>query len=120
MTSSSPLDAELPPLAEASTLRVSVRLAVAVTAFSVLAYEIALTRIFSVLFRSPFVFLILSVAVCGLGLGAALAAAIDAGRRPDPEDEARYLGRPLLALALLLPLPIILLPHQFLRQSPKF
>ncbi len=108
MTSSSPLDAEQ-PLARASSLRVSVRLAVAVTAFSVLAYEIALTRIFSVLFRSPFVFLILSVAVCGLGLGAALAAALDAGRRPEPEDESRYLGRPLLALALLLPLPIIVL-----------
>ncbi|MBI5833110.1 MAG: hypothetical protein HZB16_12500 [Armatimonadetes bacterium] len=90
-------------------LRVSVRLAVAATAFSVLAYEIALTRIFSVLFRSPFVFLILSVAVCGLGLGAALAAVLDSRAAPDPDDEARYLGRPLLALAVLLPVPLLVL-----------
>jgi hypothetical protein len=80
----------------------SVRLAVAVTAFSVLAYEITLTRAFSVLFRAPYVFLILSIAVCGLGLGAALAAL---GR----ESEEPQLGRPLLALALLLALPLALL-----------
>jgi spermidine synthase len=79
---------------------------VAATAFGTLAYEIALTRIFSVLFRAPYVFLILSIAVCGLGLGAALAA----WRPPAPEDDDdRSLGAPVLAFALLLPLPLIAL-----------
>ena len=35
-----------------------------------MAFEIALTRIYSVLLRSPYVFLVVSVAIGGLGLGA--------------------------------------------------
>lgn len=81
----------------------AVRWSVATVAFCVLAYEISLTRIFSVLFRSPYVFLILSIAVCGLGLGSALAALWD------DEDADRALGAPLLAFALALPLPLLLL-----------
>jgi len=81
----------------------AVRLAVAATAFCVLSYELTLTRVFSVLFRSPYVFLILSIAVCGLGVGSALAAL---GR--DEADEPALAG-PLLALAVLLPLPLLVL-----------
>ncbi len=79
------------------------RAATCCTAFCVLSYEIALTRVFSVLFRSPYVFLILSIAVCGLGLGACLAA------RPAPRDEAVALGRPARALAILLAAPMVIL-----------
>src|SRR5688500_13637163 len=42
---------------------------VALVSFAVLAAEVALTRIFSVLFRAPYVFLIVSGAIGGLGLG---------------------------------------------------
>lgn len=76
---------------------------VACTAFCVLAYEIALTRIFSVLFRSPLVFLILSIAVCGLGLGSFLAA------RGNADDREDALAAPALAFAVLLALPLVLL-----------
>jgi len=75
------------------------------TAFATLAYEISLTRIFSVLFRAPYVFLILSIAICGLGLGSYLAARFDS---PD-EDDAAVLARPALAFAWLLPCPVVLL-----------
>ncbi len=75
------------------------------TAFATLAYEISLTRIFSVLFRAPYVFLILSIAICGLGLGSYLAARFDS---PD-EDDAAVLARPALAFAWLLPARGVLL-----------
>lgn len=81
----------------------AVRLAVMATAFATLAYEISLTRIFSVLFRAPYVFLILSIAICGLGLGSYLAARLD---RPEA-DAADELAWPALAFAWLLPLPIL-------------
>ena len=44
--------------------------------------EIALTRLFSTLFFPPYVFAIISVAVLGIGLGAALATAKPAWRSP--------------------------------------
>ena len=44
--------------------------------------EIALTRLFSTLFFPPYVFAIISVAVLGIGLGAALATARPVWRRP--------------------------------------
>lgn len=44
-------------------------LAVALVSFTILGEEVALTRIFSVLFRAPYVFLIVSGAIGGLGLG---------------------------------------------------
>ncbi len=47
-------------------------LAVALVAFTLLAAEVAITRIFSVLFRAPYVFLIVSGAIGGLGLGGLL------------------------------------------------
>lgn len=53
--------------------RVEAILAVALVSFSVLAAEVALTRVFSVLFRAPYVFLIVSGAIGGLGAGGLLA-----------------------------------------------
>ncbi|MCC7492483.1 MAG: hypothetical protein IT204_09065 [Fimbriimonadaceae bacterium] len=79
----------------------AIRWAVGLTACCVLSYEIALTRIFSVLFRSPYVFLILSIAICGLGLGSWFA-----GR---DRDAPRGLVRPAVGLAVTLPLPLLLL-----------
>ncbi|MBI3921887.1 MAG: hypothetical protein HY318_10765 [Armatimonadetes bacterium] len=43
--------------------------AVCLLSFAVLVYEVSLTRLFSVVLRYHFVFLVTSVAVCGLGLG---------------------------------------------------
>ncbi|HIE08542.1 MAG TPA: hypothetical protein EYP65_01680, partial [Armatimonadetes bacterium] len=45
---------------------------------AVLAYEVALTRLFSAFLRYHFVFLVVSVAVLGLGLGALLGRAVKA------------------------------------------
>lgn len=47
----------------------AVLLAIFVTAISTLAFEVALTRAFSVLLRYHFVFLAISLATCGLGIG---------------------------------------------------
>jgi hypothetical protein len=58
---------------DTASLERSLGLAVAVTVFaaamSVLAFEVALTRAFSVLLRYHFVFLAISLATCGLGVG---------------------------------------------------
>ncbi len=48
-------------------------LAVALLSAAVLGYEVALSRVFAVLLRYQFAFLIISLAVCGLGLGGLLA-----------------------------------------------
>ena len=47
-------------------------LAVALTTFTGMVLEIALTRVLSILFFYNYVFVILSVAVLGMGLGAAV------------------------------------------------
>jgi hypothetical protein len=44
-------------------------LAVALIAAAVLGFEVALTRVFAVLLRYQFAFLVISLALCGLGLG---------------------------------------------------
>ncbi|HEX8465347.1 MAG TPA: class I SAM-dependent methyltransferase, partial [Abditibacterium sp.] len=44
-------------------------LAVALIAGAVLGFEVALTRVFAVLLRYQFAFLVISLALCGLGLG---------------------------------------------------
>jgi hypothetical protein len=49
--------------------RVSRHLAVFLVSFAVLADEVALTRLFSVVLQYHFVFLAISVAICGNGLG---------------------------------------------------
>jgi len=57
------------PSQDASGPSIAVMVAVFATATSVLAFEIALTRAFSVLLRYHFVFLAISLATCGLGIG---------------------------------------------------
>ena len=49
--------------------RIALMIAVFLVALSVLVFEVALTRAFSVLLRYHFVFLALSLAICGIGLG---------------------------------------------------
>ncbi len=73
--------------------------------FAVLAFEISLVRIFSVLFFYHYAFLIVSGTVCGLGLGALLWHLL--GRR----DGRAWLdiGWAGLAFALLIPATIVLL-----------
>lgn len=44
-------------------------LAVALLSAAVLGFEVALTRVFAVLLRYHFAFLVISIAVCGLGVG---------------------------------------------------
>ena len=51
----------------------SLRLSVAVLSSAVVVYEIALTRLFSFLLHYHFTFLVVSGAICGLGVGAAIA-----------------------------------------------
>jgi hypothetical protein len=50
-------------------------LAVALISAAVLGYEVALTRVFAVLLRYQFAFLVISLALCGLGLGGLVAKA---------------------------------------------
>jgi hypothetical protein len=69
---------------------VALLVAVFLTAMAVLGFEVALTRAFSVLLRFHFVFLAISLATCGLGLGGLL----DFGMR-------RRLGQALDPLAFL-------------------
>lgn len=75
-----------------------VLIAVALVSFSILAAEVAFTRVFSVLFRAPYVFLILSGAIGGLGLGGLIVQSV----RP-PEDRLRgwIVGLSLLFCAAL-------------------
>lgn len=49
-------------------------LGVAILSGSALSFEIALTRLFSLLYYPPYVFFIISVAILGIGIGAALPA----------------------------------------------
>jgi len=78
-------------------------LSVFLCSFCVLALEISLTRTFSVLFRSPYVFLVVSVAVGGLGLGGMCASF---RRLRAPADERAFHAR-LSLVSLLLALSII-------------
>ncbi|MBT7420670.1 MAG: hypothetical protein HN780_19340, partial [Gemmatimonadetes bacterium] len=64
------------------------RLSVGILSAGVIAYEIGLTRLFSFLQHYHYTFLVVSGAVCGLGLGAALSAAI----RPKAEGLSQYLA----------------------------
>jgi len=53
--------------------RVSLLLAMALVSATVLALEITLTRVFAVILRYHFAFLVISIALCGLGVGGFLA-----------------------------------------------
>ncbi len=58
--SSAPLSARLP---------ISLFVAVALIAGAALGFEVALTRVFATLLRYQFAFLVISLALCGIGLG---------------------------------------------------
>ncbi len=64
------------------------RLSVGLLSAAVIGYEIGLTRLFSFLQHYHYTFLVVSGAVCGLGLGAALSAMI----RQGTEGLGRHLG----------------------------
>jgi spermidine synthase len=80
-------------------------IAVALVSFSILAAEVALTRVFSVLFRAPYVFLILSGAIGGLGLGGLLVQAV----RPSEERLRHWIVGLSVAFAIALATPILFL-----------
>lgn len=80
---------------------------VAVVSGVSLAFEVLLTRLFSILFQYHYVFVATSVAICGLGLGGAAGAWLTAHR--GRLLEGRELGRVLLALALVLTADALLL-----------
>jgi len=80
-------------------------IAVALVSFSILAAEVALTRVFSVLFRAPYVFLILSGAIGGLGLGGLLVQAA----RPSDERLPRWIVGLSVAFAVALAAPVLFL-----------
>ena len=82
-------------------------LAVALLSGSVVCFEIGLTRLFSFLFHYHYTFLILSGAVCGLGLGALLAFRI----RVRQEHLLSSLGLAAFAYGLSLWLTTGLLVH---------
>jgi hypothetical protein len=54
---------------EASRPPLNLLLAVALVSAAVLGFEVALTRVFAVLLRYHFAFLVVSIALCGLGCG---------------------------------------------------
>ncbi|MGV3719641.1 MAG: hypothetical protein ACO1SX_01930, partial [Actinomycetota bacterium] len=80
-------------------------IAVALVSFSILAAEVALTRVFSVLFRAPYVFLILSGAIGGLGLGGLLVQAV----RPSEERLRHWIVGLSVAFAIALATPVLFL-----------
>jgi hypothetical protein len=90
---------------------VSVFLAVALIAAAVLGYEVALTRVFAVLLRYQFAFLVISLALCGLGLGG-----LWAHKRPklDLSNTALFFGvSASLSLLLILRGVFAIRPDQF-------
>ncbi len=87
--------------------------ATALLAAGGLVVEVALTRVLSVMFYSNFVFLVLSVAVLGLGLGAAAGALRPSLRRAERLGTAAMLASLsaslLLVLTVLVPVPAVAL-----------
>jgi len=79
-----------------------------IISLSVLVFEIALTRIFSVLLRFHFVFLAVSLAICGLGIGG-LVDFLIRHRWPHTIDSGSFLAGCALLFSLLTPAGIVLL-----------
>ena len=80
-------------------------LLVAVVSFCVLAAEITLTRVFSVLFRADYVFLVLSGAIAGLGAGALLAPMVPV----EPTRMGRWTAWVAILFAIALAAPVLVL-----------
>lgn len=85
----------------------AVAVAVFAAAMSVLAFEVALTRAFSVLLRYHFVFLAISLATCGLGVGGLLDHLLYR-RSPQSHVPTQLTTRALLT-AVLYPVVVLLL-----------
>ena len=86
-------------------------LAVALLSAAVLGYEVALSRVFAVLLRYQFAFLIVSLALCGLGLGGLLA---HRARHLSLEKLALWWGiMAALSLALILRGVFPLIPQHY-------
>lgn len=88
--------------------RLTLLVAVFATALAVLAFEVALSRAFSVLLRYHFVFLAISLATCGLGIGGLLDYLTDGWFRRTLTP-ATHLSLRAGLLAVLFPLSITLL-----------
>jgi hypothetical protein len=72
-----------------------------------LAFELTLTRLFSLLFQYHYVFLVVSLSVLGLGLGAGLGYFVSRGRMVGEG----IIGLSAMLLALLFPLTARMLAH---------
>jgi len=83
---------------------------------SVLVFEVALTRLFSVVLRYHFVFLVTSVAVCGLGLGGLLAHVTRAARERRPTSASLVLSA--TGFGVLVPVTLTLLLRWLLPYHP--
>ncbi len=99
-----------PPAPDRSLARPALTLlaGIFIISLSVLVFEIALTRIFSVLLRFHFVFLAVSLAICGLGIGG-LVDFLIRRRWPRTTDSSSFLAGCALLFSLLTPTGIILL-----------
>ncbi len=101
-------DSPPPTLSRPSLL---IFLSVALLAGAVLGFEVALTRVFAVLLRYQFAFLVISLALCGLGLGGLWA---HKKRDLDLSNTAVFFGiSASLSLLLILRGVFALRPDQF-------
>ncbi|MCL5999853.1 MAG: methyltransferase domain-containing protein, partial [Chloroflexi bacterium] len=82
-------------------------LALGLISASGIAFELTLTRVFSMLFQYHYVFLAISLAILGLGLGAVLVKLV----RVEESRAAQTLQRVLIALSLSFPLAAIALAN---------
>jgi MFS family permease len=94
--------------------RVSLLLSVALLSAAVLGFEVALTRVFAVLLRYHFAFLVVSIAVCGLGVGGYAAFWIRRRRALSlPITAALFAFTILLALTLMLRVVFARFPESY-------
>lgn len=99
------------PVKPKSTVSFSIFLAVALLSAAVLGFEVALSRVFAVVLRYQFAFLIVSLALCGLGLGG-----LWANLRPKTSLENAALGWGVAvcaSLALILRGVFALVPQHY-------
>lgn len=75
---------------------------VALMSAGLISLEIGLSRIFSAVLRYHFVFLVISIAICGIGFGSSLAAFINRKHRPAPETLAAGTGITLILFLVVL------------------
>ena len=95
-------------------------LAVALISAAVLGFEVALTRLFSVLLRYHFAFLVICIALCGLGLGGFAAHWWKRNRRTIslPRTAVYFALSIVLSLALLLRVVFAFVPDQYWIAAP--